>query len=290
MSSSPERPLGDQDPYAPKRLRGQEQTKPQAAGKVSRGEGDDVLDDQPVGLRRTPPPPLIGRPPQPPPEALRSSTTARDIGLSAIVGIVSALAVVAIYRSASTPPAPAPQLASASATRLVHAAPAYEPTGPAATQPAATARAAAPPFLAAVPAPPPPATLPVADATPPTQKVSALAPADARSPAAEPQASELRRALSPEQRQAMASLVARGKELLRNGDFSSARLILEHAADAGEADAALTLGSTYDPAVLARLGIREQVANVESARAWYAKAQEFGSTEASSRLKTLPDR
>jgi len=298
MSSSPERPLGerplgerplgDQDPYAPKRLRGQEQTKPQAVGKLSRGEGDDVPGDEPVGLRRTPPP-LIGRPPQPPPEALRSSTTARDIGLSAIVGIASALAVVAIYRFASTPPAPAPQLASASATRLVRA-PAYEPTGPAAAQPAATARAAAPPSPAAAPAPPPPATLPVADAIPPTQKVSALPPADTRSLAAEPQASELRRALSPEQRQAMAALVARGKELLRNGDFSSARLILEHAADAGEPDAALTLGSTYDPAVLARLGIREQVANVESARAWYAKAQEFGSTEASSRLKTLPDR
>jgi len=40
-----------------------------------------------------------------------------------------------------------------------------------------------------------------------------------------------------EQRQAMASLVARGKELLRDGDFSSARLILQRAADAGGADA-----------------------------------------------------
>jgi TPR repeat protein len=96
--------------------------------------------------------------------------------------------------------------------------------------------------------------------------------------------------MSPEQRQAMASLVARGKELLRNGDFSSARLILEHAADAGEADAAMALGSTYDPTVLARLGIRGQVANVDSARTWYEKAQELGSTEASARLETLPNR
>lgn len=88
----------------------------------------------------------------------------------------------------------------------------------------------------------------------------------------------------------MASLVARGKELLRNGDFSSARLILERAADAGEADAALTLGASYDPAILARLGIRGQVANIETARTWYERAQEFGSTEASSRLKTLPNR
>jgi len=120
-------------------------------------------------------------------------------------------------------------------------------------------------------------------------KVTALAPADTRSPDAEPQASELRRAARPEQRQAMASLVARGKKLLRDGDFSSARLILQRAADAGEADAAFTLGSTYDPSILAQLGIRSPVANVDLARTWYEKAQEFGSTEASSRLKTLPN-
>jgi hypothetical protein len=122
-----------------------------------------------------------------------------------------------------------------------------------------------------------------------SNRTTALAPADTRSPAAEPEASELRRALRPEQRQA-AALVARGKELLRDGDFSSARLILQRAADAGEADAALTLGSTYDPGKLAQLGIRSQVANVDLARTWYEKAQEFGSTEASSRLKTLPNR
>jgi hypothetical protein len=126
--------------------------------------------------------------------------------------------------------------------------------------------------------------------SPPTQKASALAPADTRNPAAEPQAPELRHAMRPEQRQAMASLVVRGKELLRYGDFSSARLILQRAADAGDADAALTPGSTYDPSILAQLGIRSQVANVDLARTWYEKAQEFGSTEASSRLKTLLNR
>jgi TPR repeat protein len=96
--------------------------------------------------------------------------------------------------------------------------------------------------------------------------------------------------MRPDQRQAIASLVARGKELLRDGDFSSARLLLQRAADAGEADAALTLGSTYDPSILAQLGIRSQVANVDLARTWYEKAQVFGSAEASSRLKTLRNR
>ncbi|HKF29816.1 MAG TPA: hypothetical protein VKB29_11315 [Candidatus Binataceae bacterium] len=93
--------------------------------------------------------------------------------------------------------------------------------------------------------------------------------------------------MRPGERQAVASLVARGKELLRNGDFSSARLILRRAAEVPDAEAALTLGSTYDPIILTRLGIRSQAADVELAVTWYQKAEELGSTEASSRLKML---
>jgi TPR repeat protein len=75
---------------------------------------------------------------------------------------------------------------------------------------------------------------------------------------------------------------------IRLGDTLKVRR--ERAADAGEADAALTIGSTYDPSILAQLGVRGQIANVDLARTWYQKAQEFGSTEASARLKTLPNR
>jgi TPR repeat protein len=62
--------------------------------------------------------------------------------------------------------------------------------------------------------------------------------------------------MRPDQRQVIASLVARGKERLRDRDFSSARLILQRAAEAGDADAALTLGSTYDPGLWASHGIQ----------------------------------
>jgi hypothetical protein len=113
------------------------------------------------------------------------------------------------------------------------------------------------------------------------------APGDTRGSTAEVRPPDPASAMRPDERQAVASLVARGKELLRNGDFSSARLILRHAAEARDAAAALTLGSTYDPIILTRLGIRSQVANVELAVTWYQKAEEFGSTEASSRLKML---
>jgi hypothetical protein len=93
-------------------------------------------------------------------------------------------------------------------------------------------------------------------------RVSALAPADTQSSPAKVGASDPGNPMRPDQRQAVSSQVARGKEMLRNGDFSSARLILRRIAEAGDADAALTLGATYDPNILARLGIRSQVANV----------------------------
>jgi hypothetical protein len=118
-------------------------------------------------------------------------------------------------------------------------------------------------------------------------RVTAWAPADTQSSAAKVRPPDPGRAMRPGERQAVASLVARGKEVLRNGDFSSARLILRRAAEAHDAEAALTLGATYDPIILTQLGIRSQVADVELAATWYQKAEEFGSTEASSRLKML---
>jgi hypothetical protein len=118
-------------------------------------------------------------------------------------------------------------------------------------------------------------------------RVTAWAPADTQSSTAKDRPPDPGRAMRPGERQAVASLVARGKELLRNGDFSSARLILRRAAEAHDAEAALTLGATYDPIILTRLGIRSQVADVELAVTWYQKAEGFGSTEASSRLKML---
>ena len=48
----------------------------------------------------------------------------------------------------------------------------------------------------------------------------------------------------------LAALLKRAKGLLEIGDITSARLLLERAADAQEAEAALMLAGTYDPQVL----------------------------------------
>ena len=46
--------------------------------------------------------------------------------------------------------------------------------------------------------------------------------------------------------------MARGDTLLRQGDVKSARLFYERAADAGDGQAALRLGATFDPAFRGR--------------------------------------
>ena len=79
----------------------------------------------------------------------------------------------------------------------------------------------------------------------------------------------------------------RGKELLRAGDVAAARLALQRAAEAGDPDAALTLGQTYDPFVLAELGVYGIAADREAARTWYKKAQALGVVEAAHRLEQL---
>src|SRR5947207_2533574 len=59
--------------------------------------------------------------------------------------------------------------------------------------------------------------------------------------------------LSPEQ---VSLLLARGDELVKRADVVSGRLFYERAADAGDAQAALRLGASYDPSFLAQAGIR----------------------------------
>jgi hypothetical protein len=79
----------------------------------------------------------------------------------------------------------------------------------------------------------------------------------------------------------------RGDRLLGQGDVAAARAIYEQAAALGSAQAALLLGSTYDPGRLWSLGVFGMVGNKERARHWYERADELGHREAKDRLKSL---
>jgi TPR repeat protein len=86
----------------------------------------------------------------------------------------------------------------------------------------------------------------------------------------------------------IAALINRGTDSLKRGDLVAARLLLRRAAEAGSANAALMLGTTFDPLVIQQLGAIGVVPDVAQARQWYEKAVELGSDTASERLAKLP--
>jgi hypothetical protein len=85
----------------------------------------------------------------------------------------------------------------------------------------------------------------------------------------------------------IAVLLKRGKDLIANGDLAAARLVLQRAANANDAEAALALGATYDPYVLRALKVYGFKADPVMARVWYEKARELGSAAAPRRLEML---
>jgi TPR repeat protein len=83
------------------------------------------------------------------------------------------------------------------------------------------------------------------------------------------------------------ALIQRGEAFILQGDFAAARLMLQRAAEAGSDRAALTLGATYDPLMLRKVGVVGFKAEPALAREWYERAAALGSPEASSRLAEL---
>jgi hypothetical protein len=83
------------------------------------------------------------------------------------------------------------------------------------------------------------------------------------------------------------SLLKRGEDFINSGDLSSARLLLQRAAEAGDVRAAFALASTFDPNMLKKLGLQDVAADIVMARLWYQRAETFGSAEAPRRLQQL---
>jgi hypothetical protein len=79
-------------------------------------------------------------------------------------------------------------------------------------------------------------------------------------------------------------VLGRANSLLKDGDISGARLLLEHALQTGSSRAAFQLAETYDPRQLSRWrahGIRGDWAR---AQALYLRAYESGIMEAKDRI------
>jgi hypothetical protein len=186
--------------------------------------------------------------------------------------------------AASTPPAQAPPQSSPPPT----------PQGQiAAANPQATASIPAPnPSPANIDPPPPlPTNQAAAQSADPTSAVRNAPPNVQAASIAEPQPSATAKQAPTQPTlddSEINALIKRGNDLLKEGDFSAARLVFERAANAGSAEAALALGSTYDPVVIKRLGGISVKPNVEIARKWYQIAADRGSTAATQQLANLP--
>jgi TPR repeat protein len=113
---------------------------------------------------------------------------------------------------------------------------------------------------------------------------AAAVSAAAVSAAAAPVAASPARKLDADE---LAALMKRARGLIAIGDIAPARLLLERAADAQEASAALLLAQTYDPAVLGAQDTRSITPDPAAARIWYQKAAQLGSLDAKQRLAQM---
>jgi hypothetical protein len=111
--------------------------------------------------------------------------------------------------------------------------------------------------------------------TPPARPTAPLPtlPSSPAAPSAERPVDVAGSTLSSEDRRA---LLTRGGALLTAGDLAAARPLLERAALAGDATAALRLGQSYDSGYLAGAGLRQAAGNLGLAIFWYRRSQELG--------------
>ena len=83
----------------------------------------------------------------------------------------------------------------------------------------------------------------------------------------------------------IAELLARGDTFLHAGDIVAARLFYERAADAGDWQAAMRMGATFDSAFLLRAGVRTAVDPIK-AQSWYRHALDLGAPKTDRQLES----
>lgn len=93
--------------------------------------------------------------------------------------------------------------------------------------------------------------------------------------------------LSSEERERALTYLKKGDEQLAQGNFGTARLFYERAANAGLPQGAMALAGTYDATELERLNVRGIQPDAKEARRWYERARQLGATDTNKRLERL---
>ena len=91
----------------------------------------------------------------------------------------------------------------------------------------------------------------------------------------------------PQERARVDDLIEHGKKMIAVGYFAGARAYFKRAAEAGSAQAALSVGATYDPVFIEQLGAQGIKPEPDQARIWYEQAKLLGLADPDAQIAEL---
>jgi SH3 domain-containing protein len=95
--------------------------------------------------------------------------------------------------------------------------------------------------------------------------------------------------LRPQDTARIDELIAHGRKMVDVGYFPGARAYFQRAAEAGSAEAAFSVGLSYDPSFIAEMGAQGIQPDVKQARIWYERAKALGYKDADAQLRALSE-
>jgi hypothetical protein len=93
--------------------------------------------------------------------------------------------------------------------------------------------------------------------------------------------------LRPEDTARIAELIEHGRKMVEVGYFPGARAYFQRAAEAGSAEAAFSVGATYDPSFIEEIGAQGIKPDTKQARIWYERAKALGHKDADAQIRAL---
>lgn len=85
----------------------------------------------------------------------------------------------------------------------------------------------------------------------------------------------------------IAELIEHGRKMVEVGYFPGARAYFQRAAEAGSAEAAFSVGSTFDPSFIEEIGAQGIKPDTKQARIWYERAKALGHKDADAQIRAL---
>ena len=85
----------------------------------------------------------------------------------------------------------------------------------------------------------------------------------------------------------IAELIEHGRKMVEVGYFPGARAYFQRAAEAGSAEAAFSVGATYDPSFIEEIGAQGIKPDTKQARIWYERAKALGHKDADAQISAL---